>query len=495
MHQRRSARTLTRRQLLTAGGAVLAPAALLAWWRPWHSLTTPPNLKPTPQPPAATRTPERIALPTERPRPSAPLLPTGTPVAVPATLPRSASPTAPSAAGEAAGTLLYLSAVDGRRGIVAVNADGSNRRVLVPGLYDNLAVSPDGTRLAVVGAIPDGDGVNQVTIYDDNGRTLARYPVGFRFNGTPVWSSDGTSLLCSILVDHPSSGNPHWETWVFGAEGARQIAPPHPDSYIPKDWTPDSRIAMLTSEDPDRPREWTLWTTNATGGDLRQIYTGAFNPVGWNRDGTLLYALTYADPGDNDAPLVQLIEIERFTRDARYLASADAFARNLLGLPNAPGAYRFAFVQPSPDGAHFALGVARLAAPGSPAAPGELGAITVIFMRRNNQITGLAPLPPGSVRGPATWSPDGTRLALFLSATFDGDAQLCVLDTAGTLLSNLPAGRASIGLPPQLAWSRDSHRLSYTAPRGLTITIFDPPREPLIVPGGTYPAWRPPLQP
>ncbi|MFN8514287.1 MAG: hypothetical protein U0232_23220 [Thermomicrobiales bacterium] len=492
MHPRRPARTLTRRQLLTVGGGVaLAPAALLAWWRPWRSLTTPSTSAPTPAPPPPTRTPERIALPTERPRPSAAPPPTSTPAAIATAPTRTAAPSAATTASATAGTLLYLSTSDGQRGIVAVNADGSTRRLLAPGTYDTLAVSANGSRLATIGAIPNGGGLNQLTTLDDNGRTLARFPIERNLNGPPAWSPNGTALLCSVQANDPSSANPRWETWVFGDDGARQIAPPNAADQLLQGWTPDGRIAFLTNADPDQPREWTLWTTSATGTDLKRVISGRFNPLAWDRSGSNLYALTYADPDATSAPLAQLVAIERLTGDVRYLASADALAVNVLNLPREPRTYRFDFVYPSPDGALFALGVARNYTLGSRPPPDEYGATSVIFMRRNSQITGKAPLPPGNQRGPAAWSPDGTRLAIVLAANTESDAQLLVFDTAGTRLSDQPIERAYLGLAPQLAWSRDSQLLSHTTPRILTVSAFDPPRTLFLGPGGTYPAWRP----
>lgn len=500
MSERRPARTLTRRQILTAAGATFGPVALLAWRQPWRALTTTAIPHPTPMLPTATSTPERIALPTARPGPSATPIGTSTPAATgtvvaAATPSRAATPTtSPTAIGAAAGTLLYLGTVGGQRGIVALNGE-SSPRILVPGSFDTLAVAPDGSQLAVTGAVPDGGGANQLTIYASNGRVLARHPIGRRINGTPTWSPGSTHLLCSVLSAESSLIELRWETWVFSDDGARLIVPPSPTNYINYGWTPDGHLAFITGTDPNRPRMQTLWAIDVTGDNHQRVYEWAFSALGWNQDGTIFYALTYDDPDDHSAALAQIVAIERATGFVRPLIHADVIATRALGMPNTPGTYRFDFVHPSPDGTHFALGIARAYRPGTPTPRNNFRATEVVFLQLANQITGIAHLPPGDQRGPGAWSPDGSRFALVISGVQEGEGLLHVLNAVGAHLGDLQIDRAYSGRLPQLVWSRDSQWLGFSASRGLTITAFDPPRGAFLGPGGIDPAWRPLAQP
>ncbi|MFN8517360.1 MAG: hypothetical protein U0841_33295, partial [Chloroflexia bacterium] len=243
--------------------AVLA----LAWWHPWQADTPktprPVALIPTRTPTAAPAT-VLVALPTVRPQPSAP--PSSAPVPTPvANTPSAATPqpraATPAANVAAAGTLFYLGFVNGHGGVVGSNADGSNQRLLVPMIVGTLVVSPDGTRFATVGPIPDGDGAYQLTIFSAEGKPQARYPYGRGTRGALTWSPDGRYLLGSFLTADGDQGPPHWETWVFGDAGAWQVAPPDPAVTFPFGWAPDDRITFLAGGDPARPSERILWTT------------------------------------------------------------------------------------------------------------------------------------------------------------------------------------------------------------------------------------------
>ena len=91
----------------------------------------PPTPTPTPRPtPTPTPTPLRIAYPTAPPSPT----PTATPIAE----------------LRGAGQLLYIGKLEGRQGIVVVEADGSGRRLLVEREYRALTWSPDGRRFVAV---------------------------------------------------------------------------------------------------------------------------------------------------------------------------------------------------------------------------------------------------------------------------------------------------------------------------------------------------------
>jgi hypothetical protein len=478
-------------------GIVAVLVLALAWWRPWQ-VDTPKTPRPVALVPTRTPTAARatvlVPFATARPQPSAP--PPSARLATPAVStpvaatpqPRAATPTANIVT---AGTLYFLGSVDGRNGVVAANADGSGQRLLVPGIFGTLAVAPNGASFAVIGPIADVGGAYQLAVLTAGGRALARYPFGHGTQGALTWSPSGQYLLGSFLsTDNGQSS--HLETWVYGDDGAQQIAPPDATITFPYGWTPDDRIAFLAGENPARPRERTLWTTDATGGDARIVYRGPFIPIDWNQDGTLLYALAYTRPDDQDAALDRLIEIELPFGIVRDLAGADTLAAGALGVPNLPGTYRFDLALPSPDGRLFAIGVARQFGPGTPAPRAGIRVAAIIFMRTDGLITGTVKLPPGETRGAVSWSPDSSRFALLVPGVREGDGQILALDTTGKELAAFTIERTSAGLIlPQIAWSRDGEWLAYTGNTGLSIAAATPDANVLVVPGGTQPVWRP----
>lgn len=465
--------------------AALAAALVfaLAWWRPWRAPAPAPRLVPRPTvaasaAPTITRAPQRIALPTARP-------PGATPVAV-ATPPLAATPVG----GSAASVLYYLGLSEGFTGIVAVNADGTGRRLIAPGIYDTLAVSPDGSRFAAVGSLPDGS-ERQLAIFAADGRALARYPLGRNAGGPPSWSPSGKYLLTSFVPVAPAASR--WETWVYGDGGARQIAPPaNADDPIPYGWTRDDRLAYLIGEDRAQVHSRTLLTTDATGGDPQRHYEGSFVALGWSGDGADFYALNYDSLGTPDAALTQLIAIELPWGTVRRLAGADELAARALGAPNVPDSYRFAFAQLAPDGTILALGLDRRSRAATPDPRAPQGAEAIVFLRTYGQIAGVATLPPGARRGPGAWSADGSRFALLVEGERGGDGLLLAFEVSGARLAAFDIARVYVGILPQLALSPDGRYLSYANASGITVAALDPPRSTPIAPGGTAPVWHPP---
>ncbi|MDP9375657.1 MAG: hypothetical protein M3Q65_25055 [Chloroflexota bacterium] len=149
----------------------------------------PPTPTPTPRPtPTPTPAPLRIAYPTAAPTPT----PSPTPIPTPTPTP---SPT-PVAELRGAGQLLYIGAL-GRAGIVSVNADGSDRRLLIEGEYTSIAWSPDGRRFAAVSIPPSSfpqpqssRRPSQVDLYTAEGWLIRRFTGDGHVVIGPVWSAD-----------------------------------------------------------------------------------------------------------------------------------------------------------------------------------------------------------------------------------------------------------------------------------------------------------------
>jgi hypothetical protein len=458
--------------------AVAALALLLAWWQPWRTpdQPAPPRPTTTPLPPVATRAPERIALPSERPQPPAsPAAPPTTPATPAAT---------PSAAGQGDHTLVYLGTTGGRSGIIAANADGSAPRLLVPGLYDQLAASPDGTRLAATGVIPDGGGSQQLAIFDAAGRPLARHTLGRGTSHPLAWSPSGKYLLHTILV----GGNA--ETRVFTDTEARQITPPSLNASFPYAWIPGDRIVYFVHQNSSQSRPLALWTIDVAGGDPREHITSNFVPVGPNGDGTLFYALSPGDAADQSSPMTQLVAIDLRSGGTTPVIAASDLVATTPGLPSPAGTYNIGFANLAPDASTLAVGLFRSADPGAPIPPAEARTGYLVLMQPSGRVTGVAQLPPDGYLGPSAWSPDGSRLALYTLRDQSSAGQLHIFDPAGNR-AQFTADRAPAGRFPQFAWSPDGTRLIATSAQGLVLIALDPPRAHLIAPGGTSPAWLP----
>lgn len=467
-------------------------ALTLGWWRPWRSASPAPS--PTPArlvgaataTPAVTATPASIALPTVPAQRSTPPLTTA-----PAT-PMLATPATPApGVAPQEGTLYFLGFVDGRAGVVASDASGAQQRLLVPGLYTSLAVSPDSERLAVVGPIPDGGVDHQLAIFTEDGRALARYPFGRGTNSPLSWSPSGRYLLGSVVLNVTPATSPVWEVRVFADEGYWRVSLPAIANTFTFGWSPDDRLTFISSDPSSQATSPTLWTTDASGGDRRRLYSGTFAPLAWNRDGSLFYALAPTISGNPNAALNQLIAIEYPYGFTRTIAQADALAAAELGVPNVANTYRFDLAQPSPDGTLFALGIARGAGLGTPIPRDESRTQAIIFMHVDSRVVGLAFLPPGDSRGPTSWSADSSHFALLVSDGTTGDGLILGFATAGRQTLALPVERAYVGLIPQLFWSPNGRRLAYTALGGLWLATGEGGDNTLIARGGTAPVWRP----
>jgi len=118
------------------------------------------------------------------------------------------------------GTLTYVpggaSTID--REIFWVDKKGDATRIpLPPGLYNDIKISPDGRRIAVlVGSSGSGD----ISIFDVHSTAFARFTFD-RINATPIWSPDGKSLYYASVK---SNGK---ETTIFKRpiDGSRDAVP------------------------------------------------------------------------------------------------------------------------------------------------------------------------------------------------------------------------------------------------------------------------------
>jgi hypothetical protein len=133
-----------------------------------------------------------------------------------------------------------------------INADGTDRRGLVPGEFP--AWSPRGDRIAFKGCISSGCGI--VLINPDGSN-----PVQITTNsndGQPAWSPDGRSIA------FVSNRDGNWEIYAVNADGSwlRRITDDIHTDGLPA-WASDGmRIAFRS----DRTGTWAIYTASGVGG-------------------------------------------------------------------------------------------------------------------------------------------------------------------------------------------------------------------------------------
>ncbi|MGN6674386.1 MAG: hypothetical protein ACTHMA_13860 [Thermomicrobiales bacterium] len=467
----------------------------------------------------------REAAPSPGPLPTPTPTPSPTPPAVQAALPATPSGAAPPAtpvaatpgpplAPRAAGLLLYTGQLDGKDGIIAVNADGSDRRVLAPGFYAGVTWAPDASRFAAVGLQSRYGSPNQIAIFKADGTPLGRFPLEATLTGPLDWSPDARRLLCRVLS--VAQGAPNTPAaWVLGDDGARQVALPGRGranfngrgGFRARtevwDWTPRGRLAFISypgftnGATPSSAPSRTLWTVTADGGDPLLVARGDFQPLAWSADETILYALGL-DRAIQEAPFygasvaTALLAINVTNGgQSRALITADELAPQFPDLTTDPATTRWLDqASIAPVGGAFAV-VLTIDPPGGTPTAQEGERIVVLFdwtgqIVASERVAANAPTA-------FAWSPDGKRVActLRVARTSTSELHLLAPDAAQPLvypLNNLYPGASSWS--PQ--WSPDSQWLAYPGPDGLTIAAATPPaRSALLAPDANSAAWRP----
>jgi hypothetical protein len=455
-----------------------------------------PTLTPSPTPPAV-----QAALPAT---------PSGAP---PLATPVAATP-GPPLAPRAAGLLLYTGQLGEQDGVIAVNADGSERGLLTPGFYDGLAWAPDASRFAAIGLQSRYGSPNQVAIFKADGTALARFPLEGTLTGPLDWSPDARHLLCRVLSVAPGAPNTP-VAWVLGDDGARQVALPGRGRANVNgragfrartevwDWTPRGRLAFVSYPDftngatPTNAPSRTLWTVTADGGDPLLVARGDFQPLAWSPDETLLYALGL-DRVIQDAPFygatvaTALLAINVTNGgQSRALITADELAPQFPDLTTDPAATRWLDqASIAPVGSAFAV-VLTIEPPGGTSTPQEPERIVVLFDWTGHIVASERV----AANAPTTfaWSPDGKRVAYGVLITRSSARELHLLAPGVTQPLVYPLNNlylSGIAWPPQ--WSPDSQWLVYPGPDGLTIASAIPPARTAVLAREINSAvWRP----
>ena len=227
------------------------------------------------------------------------------------------------------------SSADGDVGLVVADRSGGNRRVVAPGLYQEVEWSPDGTTLAATStAAEPGRGLWLVDLADGSRRRLVEgfvsrvswspdgsrlayidtddsdpeaprsglavvnassgrvTPLGRESTSTATsWSPDGKWLLEGFLLISPDDGS------------TRTLRPVPAGSHVTSQWSPDgAQIAFLyLRESGEPPLGTSVGVMRSDGSDLRTLVTldgsQRFLPPRWLPDGSaLVYERRRQDP-------------------------------------------------------------------------------------------------------------------------------------------------------------------------------------------------------
>ncbi|MCD6099953.1 MAG: PD40 domain-containing protein, partial [Candidatus Marinimicrobia bacterium] len=121
-------------------------------------------------------------------------------------------------------------------GIWAIDADGSNMRLLIRGRGDSPELSPDGEWLVY----EEGGQIYKARYIDglvDTSKIIQLTTVGRNFY--PAWSPDGKWIAYDSKVDNPGGG---YSIWIMDSDGSnkRMSAPGRM-----ADWSPDGKYLIF----------------------------------------------------------------------------------------------------------------------------------------------------------------------------------------------------------------------------------------------------------
>src|SRR5207249_1855045 len=122
-----------------------------------------------------------------------------------------------------------------------------------PAGYNNVALSRDGTRAAVVEDDPQSPNVD-IWLIDAARGVPTRFTFDEAYDWDPVWSPDGTHVAFASNRDGP------FTLYVKDASGAakEERLQKGEDPERPCDWSPDGRFLMYTRGSPGAVKLWVL---------------------------------------------------------------------------------------------------------------------------------------------------------------------------------------------------------------------------------------------
>jgi Tol biopolymer transport system component len=153
------------------------------------------------------------------------------------------------------GTLAYLDAAEsvGVQRLVWVSRTGAVTPVALPDrIYENVAISPDGTRAAV----QIHEGTIGLWIYDFERGTLTPLRTGAGSSQAPLWSADGTRVI--YRGTRHGTRNLYW-TRVDGSSDEERLTTTPGVIQTPTSLSPDGRTLLFDNSEPHELEGTATW--------------------------------------------------------------------------------------------------------------------------------------------------------------------------------------------------------------------------------------------
>lgn len=399
------------------------------------------------------------------------------------------------------GQLLYIGTLRGQTGIIGVNADGRDRRLVAEGNYNSVLWSPDGQRFAAGEARDNGP--SQVDLYSFSGRELRRFTIAGYLREL-TWSPDSSRVAVVTVEarygtnDRPRSAT-NYATWLLDEAGAVEIA--LGEQTYPGPWSSRGRLALSVRRDSDADNWQEIWTVDTRGGDARKLAIENALPVGWSNDGTTLYVAgspqPFRDPsGQRISAPTNLLALD--IRSGAQRSVVDAAGLGALLAPDAGTSTQDAaprFIRAwlvSPTGNRIALWVTQQPTDLIRQAGREVWHLIVVddsgrILWQDDATTIAYPTF-------SAWSPGGLRFAYAYERPDEGSGRAAAgvrvvnVETAGVSTLLTVQGTSNI----ELRWSPDGRWLALARSRRLDIVPIATPAEGWVLASdGRSPSWRP----
>lgn len=172
--------------------------------------------------------------------------------------------------------------------IDVINIDGSNRHTIGTGLYPSW--SPDGTTIAF--ARPDSNGISEIYVMNSDGSNVRQLTTDATGSVNPNWSPDSSKIVFGNIR---RDGDDETEIYVMNADGSNQhmiYDPPADNSNTGyPTWSPDGhKIAFR--------HLLKVYKMNADGTGVTQVSNGqgfvGLSSLAWSPD-NLRIAFSYSD--------------------------------------------------------------------------------------------------------------------------------------------------------------------------------------------------------